>query len=138
MAGAIGRYSIMALAALKDDDAQFSTGESFADLFEGDGSRSVSEGSVIKGTVVGIEKDLAIIDVGLKSEGRIALREFGSQASEIRVGDVFDVYIERMENREGEAVLSREKALREEGWMKLEQIFKGDGRVEGTIFGRVK
>ena len=94
----------------KDEYVPFSTGENFADLFEGAGSQSQAEGSVVKGTVVGIEKDLAVIDVGLKSEGRIPLREFGAAANELRVGDTFDIYIERFENRDGEAQLSREKA----------------------------
>ena len=132
----------MARAAAKREISEesytpFTTGENFADLFEGAGTESVTEGSVVKGTIVGIEKDLAVIDVGLKSEGRIPLREFGA-AGEVKIGDVFDIYIERFENREGEAQLSREKALREEAWIKLEQIFKKDGRINGTIFGRVK
>lgn len=131
----------MAHAAFKqNDDIQFSTGENFAELFEGSGAGSLAEGSVVKGTIVGIEKDLAVVDVGLKSEGRISLKEFTSagQQIELRIGDQFDIYIERFENRDGEAQLSREKALREEAWVKLEQIFKKDGRVDGTIFGRVK
>ncbi|MFZ8469340.1 30S ribosomal protein S1, partial [Staphylococcus aureus] len=81
-----------------------------------------------------------IIDVGLKSEGRIDLKEFSvaGQPAEVKVGDVVDVYIERIENRHGEAQLSREKALREEGWVKLEEIHKNQTKIEGIIFGRVK
>ena len=77
----------------KDEYVPFSTGENFADLFEGAGSQSQAEGSVVKGTVVGIEKDLAVIDVGLKSEGRIPLREFGAAGakSEIKLGDKVEV-----------------------------------------------
>ncbi len=121
-------------------DENFSTGESFADLFENSAAGKLSEGSVVKGTIVGIEKDLAIIDVGLKSEGRIPLKEFsvGGQNAEVRIGDVFDIYIERIEDRHGEAQLSREKALREEAWVKLEEIHKNQTKIEGTIFGRVK
>ncbi len=121
-------------------DQNFTTGESFADLFENSAAGKLSEGSVVKGTIVGIEKDLAIIDVGLKSEGRIPLREFsvGGQAAEVRIGDVFDIYIERIEDRHGEAQLSREKALREEAWVKLEEIHKNQTKIEGVIFGRVK
>ncbi len=121
-------------------DQNFSTGESFADLFENSAAGRVAEGSVVKGTIVGIEKDLAIIDVGLKSEGRIPLKEFSvaGQPAEIRIGDQYDIYIERIEDRHGEAQLSREKALREEAWVKLEEVHKNQTKIEGTIFGRVK
>ncbi len=121
-------------------DQDFSTGESFADLFENSAAGKLSEGSVVKGTIVGIEKDLAVVDVGLKSEGRIPLKEFsvGGASAEIRIGDVYDIYIERIEDRHGEAQLSREKALREEAWLKLEEVHKNQTRIEGVIFGRVK
>ena len=115
--------------------------ESFADLLnETLGDSSGLEGSVVKGTIIAIENDFALIDAGLKSEGRISLREFTGAGigEEIRVGDVVDVYLERMENRNGEAVLSREKARREEAWGLLEQAFESTERVTGTIFGRVK
>ncbi len=81
------------------------------------------EGGVIKGTVVAIEKDLAVIDVGLKTEGRVALKEFSTPGhdADIKVGDEVEVYLERIENALGEAVLSREKARREESWVKLEE-----------------
>lgn len=123
-----------------EKEIPFSTGENFADLFENSAAGKLSEGSVVKGTIVGIEKDLAIIDVGLKSEGRIELKEFAQAGviPEIKIGDQFDVYIERIENRHGEAQLSREKALREESWVKLEEIHKNQTKIEGTIFGRVK
>lgn len=121
-------------------DEHFTTGESFADLFENSAAGKLSEGSVVKGTIVGIEKDLAILDVGLKSEGRIPLKEFsvGGQPAEVRIGDIYDIYIERIEDRHGEAQLSREKALREEAWIKLEEIHKNQTKIEGVIFGRVK
>ena len=98
------------------------------------------EGSVVKGTVVAIENDVAVIDVGLKCEGRVALKEFSGpgRAAEIKVGDIVEVYLERVENALGEAVLSRDKARREEAWEKLEQSFGKNVRVEGVIFGRVK
>ena len=121
-------------------DQNFSTGENFADLFENSAAGKVAEGSVVRGTIVGIEKDLAIIDVGLKSEGRIPLKEFSvaGQPAEIKIGDQYDIYIERIEDRHGEAQLSREKALREEAWVKLEEIHKNQTKIEGVIFGRVK
>lgn len=98
------------------------------------------EGSVVKGRVIEVQDDAVIIDVGLKSEGRVALREFTTpgQESEIRVGDIVEVYVDRMENRDGETVLSREKARREEVWIDLEKASTKAERVTGVIFGRVK
>lgn len=100
----------------------------------------LGEGSVVKGKVIGIEKDLAIIDVGLKTEGRIPLREFSLTGSTdaVTVGDEVEVYLERVENAMGEAVLSREKARREESWQILEEKHKAGEKVEGVIFNKVK
>ncbi len=119
----------------------FETKENFADLLdESFGSAGGLEGSVIKGRIIAIENDAAIIDVGLKSEGRVPLKEFAlpGQTHELKVGDTIEVYLERMENKNGEAVLSREKARREEAWEKLEKAFEKQERVQGHIFGRVK
>src|SRR4249920_3246847 len=101
---------------------------------------ALQEGNVVKGTIVAIEKDVAVIDVGLKTEGRIPLKEFGisGRAANLSVGDEVDVYLERVENSAGEAVLSREKARREESWTRLEEKYKAGERVEGVIFNRVK
>ena len=98
------------------------------------------EGTVVKGRVIRIANDFVVIDVGLKSEGRIALREFsnGASAPEVKEGDTVDIFVDRMENKEGEAVLSRDKARREEAWTVLEKAFTDQERVMGTIFGRVK
>jgi small subunit ribosomal protein S1 len=98
------------------------------------------EGSVIKGVVVGIEKDMAIIDVGLKVEGRVSLKEFGAQAKDggLEIGSEVEVYLERIENALGEAVLSRDKARREESWGKLEKAFEAEEKVQGVIFNQVK
>ncbi|MGE0660789.1 MAG: 30S ribosomal protein S1, partial [Reyranellaceae bacterium] len=98
------------------------------------------EGAVVQGRVVGLANDFAIVDVGLKSEGRIPLREFsnGGQAANINIGDTVEVFVERMEDRNGEAMLSREKARREEAWTQLEKAFNSNERVTGVIFGRVK
>ena len=98
------------------------------------------EGTVVKGRVTGIEGDYAIIDVGLKTEGRVPLKEFAApgQPPEIKVGDEVEVYVERVENALGEAVLSRDKARREEAWDRLEEYYKKQEPVEGVIFGRVK
>jgi len=98
------------------------------------------EGAVVKGRVVAIEKDLAIIDVGLKTEGRVPLKEFGAAGKDgtIVVGVEVEVYVDRVENAMGEAVLSREKARREESWVRLEKQFEADEKVEGIIFNQVK
>ncbi|SEQ63320.1 SSU ribosomal protein S1P [Faunimonas pinastri] len=100
----------------------------------------VAEGTVVKGRVVAIEKDLAVIDVGLKVEGRVPLKEFGvrSKDGELKPGDEVEVYLERVENALGEAVLSREKARREESWVRLEESFEKNDTVTGMIFNQVK
>jgi small subunit ribosomal protein S1 len=104
------------------------------------GQNSRLEGSVVKGRVVSIDNDEVVVDVGLKSEGRVPLKEFGvhGQPPEVQLGDSVDVYVERFENRSGEAVLSRDKARREESWNRLERAFNEQTKVEGHIFGRVK
>ena len=117
------------------------TREDFASMLEESFHKgNLEEGSVIKGIIVGIEKDLAVIDVGLKTEGRVPLREFTGpgRQNELKVGDTVEVYLERVENALGEAVLSRDKARREESWGKLEQAFKGNEKVSGIIFNQVK
>jgi small subunit ribosomal protein S1 len=115
--------------------------EDFAKMLEESFSQgSPQEGTVVKGKVVGIEKDLAVIDVGAKTEGRVALREFTGpgRQNEIKIGDTVEVYLERVENALGEAVLSRDKARREESWGKLEKAFNDNQKVQGTIFNQVK
>jgi small subunit ribosomal protein S1 len=115
--------------------------EDFAALLEDSFTHgNLHEGSVIKGTVVAIEKDLAVIDVGLKTEGRVPLREFNTpgRQNDIKIGDTVEVYLERVENALGEAVLSRDKARREESWGKLERAFQGNEKVQGVIFNQVK
>lgn len=98
------------------------------------------EGSVVKGRIIAIEKDMAIIDAGLKVEGRVPLKEFGTKGKDgsLKPGDEVEVYVERIENAMGEAVLSREKARREESWVRLEEKFNAGERVEGVIFSQVK
>ncbi len=119
----------------RDDSREFA-----ALLDEHMKQRKGFEGSVVLGRVIALEDDYAVIDVGLKSEGRVPLREFSSpgQEPEIKVGDKVEVYVERMENRNGEAGLSREKARREEVWIELEKSHEKGDRVTGVIFGRVK
>ncbi len=117
------------------------TQDDFAALLEQSfAADSPVEGSVVEGRITAIENDLVIIDVGLKTEGRVSLREFSMAGQEptVGVGDRVEVYLERIENAMGEAMLSRDKARREESWTKLEQSFAAEERVEGVIFGRVK
>ncbi len=115
--------------------------EDFAQLLEESFvTSSMEEGSVVKGKVVGFEKDLAVIDVGLKTEGRVPLKEFSmaGQPAGLEIGDEVEVYLERVENALGDAVLSREKARREESWLRLEELFEAQEKVEGVIFNKVK
>jgi small subunit ribosomal protein S1 len=113
--------------------------EDFAKLLETVTTSHVKEGSVVKGQVVETTSEVIVVDVGLKNEGRIAVSEFQLiKGQELpKVGDIVDVYVEKVEGRRG-TVLSREKAIREESWIKLERIFEKAENIIGTIFGRVK
>ena len=115
--------------------------ENFADLLaESFGENTNIEGSVVRGFVIGMEGDAVIIDVGLKSEGRVPLKELTTpgQEPDVNIGDEIEVYVERMEDKNGQAMLSREKARREEAWGALEASFEKQERVTGVIFGKVK
>ncbi|MCB2114035.1 MAG: 30S ribosomal protein S1 [Parvularculaceae bacterium] len=117
------------------------TRDDFAEMLEASLlDRQSFEDNVVTGLVTAIEKDVAVIDVGLKTEGRVPLKEFASagQPAQIKVGDSVEVFVERIENANGEAVISRDKARREEAWDRLEVQFKDEARVEGVIFNRVK
>ena len=121
--------------------AQRSTQEDFEALLEESlGGEGRLEGTVLKGTVLGFDGDEVMIDVGLKSEGRVALKEFAKagEDADLKEGGEVEVFLERYENRNGEVVLSREKARREEAWTQLERAFNSNERVTGQIFGRVK
>ncbi len=113
------------------------TNEVFADLLNEQMGDNGLVGSVVKGTIIKITPDFVTVDVGLKSEGRIPVREFG-QNPEIKIGDTVEVYVDRYEDREGNIVLSREKARREEVWQDLEKAMNANERINGVIFGRVK
>jgi small subunit ribosomal protein S1 len=128
----------MATAVSKDMNP---THDDFAALLaETMGANEVYEGGVAKGKIVAIEKDMAIIDVGLKMEGRVPLKEFSVAGKDpgLKVGDTVEVYVDRVENALGEAVLSREKARREESWTRLEKQFEANEKVTGVIFNKVK
>jgi small subunit ribosomal protein S1 len=127
---------------MADDLSMNPSRDDFAALLdESMGGRDFAEGTVVKGLVVAIEKDLAVIDVGLKTEGRIAVKEFGvddAGRATLKVGDTVEVFLERIENALGEAVISRDKARREEAWTRLEGVFAKNEPVMGAIVGRVK
>jgi small subunit ribosomal protein S1 len=126
---------------MADDMSMNPTREDFSALLdESLGGRDFMEGQVVQGKVVAIEKDIAIIDVGLKTEGRVSLKEFGEEEGKdpIKVGDTVEVFLERVENAMGEAVLSRDKARREEAWTRLEAVYERNEPVMGAIVGRVK
>ena len=124
-------------APAKGGDAPPVITESFADMLDASlGTATRFEGSVVPGKVLSVQNDMVLIDVGLKVEGWVALKEFGAEPP--GVGDEVEVFIDRIENRRGEAGLSREKARREEAWTMLEKAFENAERVTGVIFGRVK
>ena len=113
--------------------------DDFAALFESSAaSESMTEGRVIPATVIAVENDAVIVDVGLKTEGRIPLKEFFLDENQPEAGKIVEVYLDRIENALGDAVLSREKARREESWIRLEDMHKKDEPVIGAIVGRVK
>ncbi|MCU0837929.1 MAG: 30S ribosomal protein S1 [Rhodospirillales bacterium] len=132
------------MATTPDTTAQEHAGqimESFASLLDETlGLGAGFEGRVVKGRVVSIDNDAVTVDVGLKSEGRVPLKEFGVPGQPVKLapGDAVEVYVERYEDKDGLVILSREKARREEAWNHLEQAFKKSERITGTIFGRVK
>ena len=129
------------LTELSTEEKPKSKTESFSDLFEKSFEKINNlEGSVVEGKVISVEKEAIIVDIGLKSEGRILKREFGNEdkIESIKIGDLVEVYIERLEDINGNTILSREKARREEAWVELEKFHKEEKIVTGVILGRVK
>src|SRR5262249_23101729 len=129
----------MAQAASKN--ALNPTRDDFAALLdESLGSKGMVEGRVVPATVLAIEHDFVVVDIGLKTEGRIRLREFlvDDGAGAPKAGDIVEVYLDRIENALGDAVVSREKARREEAWTRLEKSFAANEPVQGALVGRVK
>ena len=121
----------------------FPTRDDFAALLNESlgGENETFEGKVVKGIVTAIENDMAVIDVGLKSEGRVALREFAApgQKADLKIGDEVEVFVDRVENsRTAKRCCRRDRARREAAWDTLESEFDAGNRVEGVIFGRVK
>ena len=129
---------MVAEALLIDDEI---ADEDFGMLLDEAFSQGVGkEGQVVSGTIIQREGDEFVIDVGLKSEGRLDVREFHDSEGNltVTVGDRVDVFVERTEDQNGQAVLSREKAKREEAWLKLEKAFNDQDTVHGRIMGKVK
>ena len=129
------------MTELSTEEKPKSKTESFSDLFEKSFEKINNlEGSVVEGKVISVEKEAIIVDIGLKSEGRILKREFGNEdkIESIKIGDLVEVYIERLEDINGNTILSREKARREEAWVELEKFHKEEKIVTGVILGRVK
>ena len=129
------------MTELSTEEKPKSKTESFSDLFEKSFEKINNlEGSVVEGRVISVEKEAFIVDIGLKSEGRILKREFGNEekTDAIKIGDLVEVYIERIEDINGNTILSREKARREEAWVELEKFHKEEKIVTGIILGRVK
>ena len=114
---------------------EFANKEDFQNLLETI-AINIKEGTVVKGRVINVGNEVIVIDVGLKNEGRIAVSEFKHNLPS--VGDLVDVYVDKLESRHGGTILSREKAMREESWMKLEASHLKGELVDGIIFGRVK
>ena len=113
--------------------------DDFAAMFEESAAAAaMTEGKVVPATVITVENDIVVLDVGLKTEGRIPLKEFGQDGEAPEAGAIVEVFLERIENALGDAVLSREKARREESWVRLEDAFNADEPVQGAIVGRVK
>jgi small subunit ribosomal protein S1 len=113
--------------------------EDFGALFEASLAQAdIKEGDVVKGVVIAIKNDIVFVDVGLKSDGRIDVKEFEQQGETVAAGDTVEVYVEKLENRQGELVLSRERAMREAAWVDLEDAAQEGTHVKGVIFGKVK
>jgi small subunit ribosomal protein S1 len=137
----INHMASATVARVPEGNQDHFRGDTFASLLDETLGRDSSfDGSVVTGRVVRLTDEFAIVDVGLKSEGRVALKEFGPPgvAPEVKPGDHIELYVERYEDRDGSIVLSREKARREEAWTNLERAFEGSQRVSGSIYGRVK
>ncbi|MCG8510335.1 MAG: 30S ribosomal protein S1, partial [Rhodospirillales bacterium] len=130
----------MVAANVSGDGSEPIITENFAELLNESLSEEGFEGQVVSGTVIGVENDMVLIDVGLKSEGRVPVKEFVSpgQDPNLNPGDSVDVFVERYEDKDGIVRLSREKARREEAWTELEKAYQDGRRVNGVIFRRVK
>src|SRR5688572_14015429 len=114
------------------------TSDFAAMLEESFAGTAMMEGRVVPATVTAVANDFITVDVGLKTEGRIPTREFAADDVPPTVGAIVEVYLERIENALGDAVLSRDKAKREEAWTRLERLSEKKETVKGSIVGRVK
>ncbi|QJC28250.1 30S ribosomal protein S1 [Enterobacteriaceae endosymbiont of Plateumaris braccata] len=114
--------------------------ECFAQLFEKSLKSNINIGSIITGIIISIEKDMVLVDAGLKSESYIPIEQFkNSQGNiEIKIGDKIDVALDAIEDGFGETILSREKAKRHESWLILEKSYNNISNITGIITGKVK
>jgi len=116
----------------------YSTGEDFANLFEESLKNEIKEGTVTQGEIIAIDGEMVVVDVGAKNEGYIPIKEFKNFGEEPKIGDVTEVYVERKESRNGNTIISREKAVKEKYWVVLEKALEEKSDIDGTIFGKVK
>jgi len=128
------------IASHSIEDSPFTTNENFAALFEKSHAQEKREGTVVTGEITAFENDMAVIDIGLKAEGRVPLREFAINGQEptLNIGDKVEVFLDKIESRTGKTLLSREKALREVSWDVLEKAMTSGAFVDGMIVGKVK
>jgi small subunit ribosomal protein S1 len=116
----------------------YTTSEDFQSLFDSAQENQVKEGTITRGEVIAVENDIVVIDIGAKNEGYVSIKEFFANNEDPKVGDLFDVYLEKIESRNGNTIISRDKALKEEYWVVLEKALNNSTEVTGTIFGKVK
>jgi small subunit ribosomal protein S1 len=121
------------------DERDFVTEENFADLFNANQFDGLEEGTTVKGIIVSMDDDSVLVDIGFKSEGRIQFKDFPeSEKEDLSIGNEVSVFVERLENRDHEMVLSRHRAVQEETWSKLENAQKKAETVDGVMTTRVK
>ncbi len=125
--------------ALYQFESDYQTNESFAELLSGVEIEKLEEGSTVKGVVISVDDEAVVIDIGFKTEGRVMLKDFPeSERDNLNIGDEVSVFVERMENKQQEIVLSRHRAVQEETWKRLEKAQKKTENVEGVMTTKVK
>lgn len=130
--------SSMSNKATIEFESNYTTQEDFEKLFENSISHQVQEGTITKGEVIAIDNDIVVIDIGAKNEGYVSIKEFEANNEFPQPGEVYDIYVEKIESRNGNTIISRDKALKEEYWVVLENCLKNNKEIQGTIFGKVK
>ncbi len=123
--------------AVIPDDLESLDADSIGKIYE-ESLENIKEGQVIRGTVVKVERDHVVVDVGYKSEGEISLDEFPNKGRDLKVSDVVDVFLETKENNEGRIVLSKDKANRIKVWDKISEAHDSEETITGTVIARIK